>query len=71
MHCPDPETVDILDLRRIETGTGCMIVARPDQPCMQVLPLHGAQSSGTGTRRGDGNNARAPGQSVISKFVAT
>jgi phenol 2-monooxygenase len=40
MFCPDPDSDDIFQLRRVDRETGCMIIVRPDQYVSLVLPLH-------------------------------
>jgi phenol 2-monooxygenase len=37
--CPDPSRADIFDVRRVNRGTGCVVVVRPDQYVAHVLPL--------------------------------
>jgi phenol 2-monooxygenase len=39
MFCPDPDAVDIFDLRGVNRDTGCVVVVRPDQYVSHVLPL--------------------------------
>jgi phenol 2-monooxygenase (NADPH) len=40
MFCPDPDSDDIFQLRRVDRETGCMVIVRPDQYVSLVLPLH-------------------------------
>jgi phenol 2-monooxygenase len=40
MFCPNPKTEDIFDARRVNRGTGCVVVVRPDQYVAHVLPLN-------------------------------
>ncbi len=44
MFCPDPNTADIFDLRKVNREAGCMILVRPDQYVSHVLPLDAHQA---------------------------
>jgi phenol 2-monooxygenase len=42
--CPDSKAGDVFDLRGIDRGAGCLVVARPDQYVAHVLPLDAHQA---------------------------
>ncbi|HEY1511897.1 MAG TPA: FAD-dependent monooxygenase [Solirubrobacteraceae bacterium] len=39
VFCPDPNAVDIFELRGVNREAGCIVVVRPDQYVSDVLPL--------------------------------